>query len=388
MIKKPGNRSFEVRTAPLAPMRPAVAALVGRRASGHGRPMIFSSDNWAGASPKVLDALSAAGRLPPSPAYGDDPLTRRLNATFARLFEREVDVLLVPTGTAANALALAAFSPPWGQLLLHEEGHPAVDECGAPEFFAGTRTATLPGRFGKLDANDLARRLASWPIGVHHGKPSVLSIAQANESGRIYTPAETKALADVAHAHGLALHMDGARLANAVARLGVSLAEVTWKAGVDVLSFGATKGGCLMAEAIVSFVPGKREELEYRRKRAGHLVSKHRLIAAQFEAWLDGDHWLELATHANAMADRLAAGIARSNVARLAWTHEANELFVALPKPVAARLEAAGARFYEWPTSALGPEERPAEGESLHRLVTSFATTEAEVDAFLAALAG
>jgi threonine aldolase len=348
--------------------------------------MIFSSDNWFGASPKVLAALATAGAAAPLPAYGDDEITRRLEARFAEAFEREVDVFLVATGTAANALSVAAFAPPWGQLVIHEEGHLAVDECGAPEFFAGTRTVTLPGRHGKLDARDLGHRLAAWPIGVHHGKPAVLSIAQANESGRIYTPAEVAALADVAHRNGLALHMDGARLANAVARLGCSLAEISWKAGVDVLSFGATKGGCLMAEAIVSFHPEKREELAYRRKRAGQLLSKHRLAAAQFEAWLDDGHWLALAAHANAMADRLAAGIAASNTARLAWDPQANEVFVAMAPATAERLTAAGARFHQWSTAGLAPEDRPAAGDGLYRLVTSFATTETDVDDFLAVL--
>ncbi|WP_333822347.1 threonine aldolase family protein [Pinisolibacter sp.] len=349
--------------------------------------MIFSSDNWFGASPKVLAALAEAGAVGPQPAYGDDEFTRRLEARFAAAFERDVDVFLVATGTAANALSVATFAPPWGQLVIHEEGHLAVDECGAPEFFAGTRTVTLPGRHGKIDARDLGHRLAAWPIGVHHGKPAVLSIAQANESGRIYTPAEVAALADVAHRHGLALHMDGARLANAVARLGCSLAEVTWKAGVDVLSFGATKGGCLMAEAIVSFDSEKREELAFRRKRAGQLISKHRLVAAQFDAWLDDGHWLELAAHANAMTDRLAAGIARSNSARLAWEPQANEVFVAMAPATAEHLTAAGARFHPWSTAGLAPEDRLAEGEALYRLVTSFATTTDDVDAFLAELA-
>ena len=348
--------------------------------------MIFASDNWAGASPKVLAALAAAS-AGPLPAYGDDDITRALTARFAEAFEREVDVFLVATGTAANGLSVAAFAPPWGQLLIHEEGHLAVDECGAPEFFAGTRTVTLPGRLGKLEAADLACRLASWPVGVHHGKPAVLSITQANECGRIYSVAEVAALGEVARDHGLALHMDGARLANAVARLGCSLSEITWKAGVDVLSFGATKGGCLMAEAIVSFRPEKREELAFRRKRAGQLISKHRFVAAQFEAWLDGGHWLDLATHANAMADRLAAGIARSNAARLAWEPQANEVFVALTPATAARLTAAGARFHEWSTAGLAPEDRLGEGERLHRLVTSFATTPEDVDAFLTQLA-
>ena len=349
--------------------------------------MIFASDNWAGASPKVLAALTAAA-AGPAPAYGDDDVTRRLEAAFARAFERDVDVFPVATGTAANALAVAAFSPPWGTLLIHEEGHLAVDECGAPEFFAGTRTHALPGRFGKLDAADLAHRLAAWPIGVHHGRLSVLSITQANECGRVYGLDEIRALADVAHTHGLALHMDGARLANAVARLGCSLADVTWKAGVDVLSFGATKGGCLMAEAIVSFRPDRREELAYRRKRAGQLISKHRFVTAQFEAWLDGGHWLELAAHANAMADRLAAGLRAACGARLAWEPEANEVFVIMSRETAARLTAAGARFYDWSTAGLADDDRPGPGEALWRLVTSFATTPAEVDAFLTALDG
>ena len=348
--------------------------------------MMFASDNWAGASPKVMAALAAAaaGALP---AYGDDEITLRLGARFDALFERPVDAFLVATGTAANALAVAAFSPPWGQLVIHEEGHLAVDECGAPEFFAGTRTVTLPGRHGKLDAAYLGRRLAAWPIGVHHGRPTVLSIAQVNESGQLYTPDEVRALATIAHAHGLVLHMDGARLANAVARLGCSLAEITWKAGVDVLSFGATKGGCLMAEAIVSFHPDKREEIAHRRKRAGQLISKQRFVAAQFEAWLDGGHWLELAAHANAMADRLAAGVAASGAAQLSWTPQANEVFVAMRPETAERLTAAGARFHDWSTTGLAAEDRLGEGEGLYRLVTSFATTAEEVDRFLALLA-
>lgn len=349
--------------------------------------MMFASDNWAGASPKVLDALVAAGRLGPLPAYGDDEITRRLQTRFAELFEREVDVMLVATGTAANALSVAAFSPPWGLLFIHEEGHLAVDECGAPEFFAGTRTHPLPGRLGKLDPTDVAARLADFPTGVHHGRPSVLSITQANEVGQIYALDEIAALAAAAHDNGLALHMDGARFANALVRLGCTPAEMSWKAGVDVLSFGGTKGGCLLAEAIVSFVPGKAEELAYRRKRAGQLISKHRIVAAQFEAWLDGGHWLDLAAYANAMADRLAAGLAQTPGARLAWRPQANEVFAVMPLASAAALEAEGARFYPWSAAALPPEDRLADGEGLYRLVTSFATTAAEVDTFLAALA-
>lgn len=348
--------------------------------------MTFASDNWAGACEPVLAALLAAGRAGAMPAYGGDPLTARLEARMAALFEREVAVFLVPTGTAANALSVAAFTPPWGAVVAHEEGHLAIDECGAPEAFTGARTLRLPAHRGKLDPAALAARLAETPVGLHHGTLSVLSITEANEYGLVYTPAEIAALAAVAKAHGMALHMDGARFANALARLDCTPAEATWKAGVDVLSFGATKGGCLMAEAIVLFDLSKRDTLAFLRKRAGHLVSKHRLIAAQFDAWLADGLWLALAAHANAMADRLAAGIAASRHARLAWPPEANEVFMVASERVAERLRTAGHAFHDWSIAALAPADRPQDGEKLWRLVTSFATTEAEVDRFLADL--
>lgn len=341
--------------------------------------MIFSSDNWAGASEPVLAALLAAGRSGARPAYGDDDATRRLEARISEIFEREVAVLTVATGTAANALSIAALAPPWGAVVAHEEAHLAVDECGAPEFFAGTRTIRLPGARGKLDAADLARRLEEMPRGLHHGELSVLSLTSPNEYGLVYRPAETAALCEVARAHRLAVHLDGARFANAIARLGCTPAEATWKAGVDLMSFGGTKGGCLMAEAIVAFDPARRDTIAYLRKRAGQLVSKHRLITAQFEAWLDGGHWLALATHANAMADALAETIAASPRARLAWAPQANEVFVFMDEATAERLRAAGARFYDWSVAALAPEDRPRDGEKLWRFVTSFATTSEEI---------
>lgn len=349
--------------------------------------MIFSSDNWAGASEPVLAALLAAGRAGPMPAYGDDAITARLEARFAELFEREVAVLPVTTGTAANALSVAALAPPWGAVVAHEEAHLAVDECGAPEFFAGTRTLRLPGARGRFTADDLACRLAEIPRGLHHGELSVLSLTSPNEYGLVYTPAETAALTEVARAHRLAVHLDGARFANALARLGCSPAEATWKAGVDVMSFGGTKGGCLMAEAIVAFDPALRERLVYLRKRAGQLVSKHRLITAQFEAWLDGGHWLTLAAHANAMADALAEAVAASRHARLAWVPQANEVFVFMNEATAERLRAAGAAFYDWSVAALTPEDRPRGDEKLWRFVTSFATTSDEIAALARALA-
>lgn len=348
--------------------------------------MIFSSDNWAGAIPAVLDAVAAIGREGPAAAYGHDSTTARLEARLAELFEHEVAVLLVTTGTAANALSIAALAPPWGAVLAHEEAHLAIDECGASEFFAGTRTLRLPGTRGKLDAEGLAARLAEIPRGLHHGELSVLSLTSPNEYGLVYAPGELAALCDVAKAHRLAVHLDGARFGNAVAHLGCTPAEATWKAGVDVLSFGGTKGGCLMAEAIVAFDPALKEKLAFLRKRSGQLVSKQRLISAQFEAWLADDRWLSAAAHANAMADRLATALATAPRARLAWRPQANEIFAFMSETEAERLRAAGARFYDWSTAALGPEDRPEAGERLWRFVTSFATTEMEVAAFAALL--
>jgi threonine aldolase len=349
--------------------------------------MMFASDNWAGAALPVLEALVAAGLARPEPAYGDDSVTRALERRFSDLFEREVAVVLVPTGTAANSLAVATFTPPWGAIVAHEEGHLMIDECGAPEFYSGARAYRLPAHRGLFTPEGLAAGLDAIPQGLHHGRLSVVSLTLPNEFGLLYTPGELATLAAVAHDRGLAVHLDGARFANAVARLGVAPADVTWRAGVDVLSFGGTKGGCAMAEAIVLFDPARREELLFRRKRAGQLISKHRFVAAQFEAWLDRGLWLDLATHANRMADLLADGIAACPHTRLAWRPGANEVFAFFSPETAARLEAAGARFYDWSTAALAADDLPRDGEKLWRLVTSFATRPEEVAAFLAALA-
>ncbi len=349
--------------------------------------MMFASDNWAGAALPVLEALVAAGLAPAEPAYGDDSLTRALESRFCDLFEREVAVVLVPTGTAANSLAVATFTPPWGAIVAHEEGHLMIDECGAPEFFSGARAYRLPARRGLFEAIELAARLDAIPQGIHHGRLSVLSLTVPNEFGLVPSPAEIGALAGVAHARGLAVHLDGARFANAVARLGVAPADLTWRAGVDVMSFGGTKGGCLMAEAIVLFDPARREDLLYRRKRAGHLISKHRFVAAQFEAWLDRGLWLDLATHANRMADLLAEAIDACPHTRLAWRPGANEVFAFFSTETAMRLEAAGAHFYDWSIAALSGDDLPRDGERLWRLVTGFATRPEEVAAFRAVLA-
>jgi threonine aldolase len=346
--------------------------------------MNFASDNWAGASPRVRDALAAACEGL-APSYGHDEATNMLAARMAELFACEVAVFLVPTGTAANALALSAFCPPYGVVLAHEAAHIVGDECGAPEFFShGGRLVTLPGLGGKLAPHALEgafSRLAGSRS--RFPSPAVLSLTQATECGTLYSLEEIKALTGWARERGLNVHMDGARFANAVAALGCAPAEITWKAGIDVLAFGATKNGAMMAEAVVFFDPARAEDFDWRRKRGGHVVSKARLISTQFLALLADGHWLELARHANAMAARLAAGLGKAGY-RLAWPAQANEVFPILPVAVVERLRRAGAGLYEWPTGSIAATDLPGAEEALVRLVASFTTTPEEVDRFLA----
>jgi threonine aldolase len=346
--------------------------------------MNFASDNAAAIAPEILAAITRANEGP-ALAYGNDACTKRVEQRFADIFEHEVAVFLVPTGTGANALAIAHLAPPWGAVLCHAESHIATDECGAPEFFGGgLKLIGLAGEAGKVSAETLATDLTErqWG-GPHHVSPAVLSLSQATEAGTIYRPDEIRRLAEIAHGRGLAVHMDGARLANALARMNASPAEATWKAGVDVLSFGATKGGALAAEAVLFFDPARGAGMSERRKRGGHLVSKHRFIAAQMEAYLTDDLWLRLARRANAMADRLSDGLARAGLAPV-WPVEGNEVFVILPRQTSERLLAKGASFYPWTTDSLPAGVVPGREAVLVRLVTSFATTADEVDEFVA----
>ena len=346
--------------------------------------MNFASDNTAGVAPEIMAAIARANDGA-TLAYGNDAWTKRIEQSFAELFDHEVAVFLVATGTAANALALAHLAPPWGAVLCHEESHIATDECGAPEFFGGgLKLVGLPGEAGKITPETLSEALTArqWG-GPHHVSPAVLSLSQTTEAGTIYRPGEIGRLAEIAHARRLAVHVDGARLGNALARLNASPAQATWKAGVDALSFGATKGGALAAEALVFFDPARGATMQDRRKRGGHLISKHRFIAAQMEAFLANDLWLRLARHANTMADRLGAGLTANGHPPI-WPVEANEVFVALPHATRTRLEAAGARFYPWVTKSLPQNRTLSNGVSLVRLVSSFATASEDVDRFLA----
>jgi threonine aldolase len=349
--------------------------------------MIFASDNWAGASDKVIAALSAAARHG-GRAYGNDDLTRGLTQRFSELFEREVAVFVVGTGTAANTLGIANYARPGGIVLCHRHAHINVDEAGGSEFFGGTKLVGIEGRDGKYTAEALARLVERYPEGnVHYGQPVVASVSEITELGAAYTPAEITAIATVAKQRGMAVHMDGARFAGAVASLGVTPGELTWRAGVDVLSFGGTKGGCVAAEAVVFFNPADSRDFGFARQRAGHGFSKAWFIAAQFDAWLAHGHWLDLARHANRMGTRLAQAIRTSGTARLAVEPAANEVFAILPRTHDARLKAAGAVFHPWSVETLPPEERPGPDEVFVRLITSFQTTEDEVDSFAAHLA-
>ena len=336
--------------------------------------MNFCSDNASGAAPEILRALEAANDGWAMP-YGDDDLTRRLQARVEEIFETEAAVLPVATGTAANVLCLSVMTPPYGAIYCHRESHINVDECGAPEFYSGgAKLVALPGDHCKLTPATLEAAIVDAGD-VHSVQPAAVSLTNASEAGTVYTPEETRAIAELAKAHGLGLHLDGARFANALVALGCSPAEATWKAGVDALSLGATKNGVMAGELVVLFDPGKAEELGYRRKRGGHLLSKMRFLSAQLEAYLADDLWLRNARHANAMAAALAEGLAELPGVELSHPVEANEIFVILPEPMIEGLFARGFQFYRW-----GPET-----DREVRLVTAFNTDPAHVDAFMSA---
>ena len=341
--------------------------------------MNFASDNAAGAHPDILAAMTRANEGAAA-SYGGDELTRRAEKKFREIFERDVAVFFVATGGAANSLALAQLTPPWGMILCHQESHIQMDECGAPEFFTGgAKLLPLEGFAAKLTPETVKSGLAGFPERPPHGMPAAaLSITQASECGAVYSVDEVKALGRLAREDGLKLHMDGARFANAVAALGCSPADISWKAGVDVLSFGGTKNGCLIAEAVVFFNPDDAKNFIFRRKRAAQLFSKMRFISAQFDAYLTDDLWLRMAAHANAMARKLSKGLAAIPGCKVWYSTEANEVFVSFPEGVAERLRAAGATFYPWVTPG-----DPANG-TMQRLICSWATREEEVAAFLA----
>lgn len=333
--------------------------------------MNFASDNAYGVLPHVWAALQAADQGT-ALAYGNDAATKNLAARFAERFERDVAAFPVFTGTAANALALACLTPPFGAVLCHKDSHIMTSECGAPEFFSGAKLIGIDGADGKLTPQGIVDALEGLDGSVHSVQPRAISISQATEMGTAYTTQEVTAIGALARSKGLKLHMDGARFANAVAHLGVTPAEATWKCGVDVMSFGATKAGALAAEAVVFFDPSLAGEFEYRRKRSGHLASKMRFVSVQLEAMLADDLWLVSGTRANALATYLAGELKQIPGMEIAYPVETNMVFVRMPVEKAARMRAGGAQFHDW-----FPAQK--DGTVVTRIALAFATPDEHV---------
>lgn len=344
-------------------------------------PLNFASDNWAGAHPRIAEALvtHASGF---AAAYGASDLDKAVEQKFRDIFECDLSVYFVSTGTAANVLSIASFNKPGGITFCHQNAHVAEDECGAVEYLTGgSRLSLIPGANGKMDLAALEQAIAKNPAAfIHGGQPIGITLTQVTEAGTVHAVDEIRAVSAIARKNILPLHMDGARFANALVSLGCSPADMTWKSGVDILSFGGTKNGCWCAEAVVIFNKELDGQMPFLRKRAAQLFSKSRFVAAQFDAYFHDDLWLKSARHANDMAAKLASRIERSNQCRLAGPIAANEVFAILPSSLAAKLREHGAVFYDWHAPTDGSVKPD---EVMIRLVTSFATTPEEVDAFI-----
>ncbi len=348
--------------------------------------MFFASDNTSGVPRQILDAITQANEGA-APGYGADPIMEAVRDQLRDVFEApEAEVFLVATGTAANALALATLTPPWGAIYCHPLSHIEVDECGAPEFYTnGAKLTLVPGADGKIAPEALADTLAASGRGVVHSvQPGALSLTNLTECGTRYSSDEIATLSKIARAHGLPVHLDGARFANALVAEGCSPAEMSWRAGVDALSLGGTKNGLMGVEAVILFDPARAWEFQLRRKRAGHLWSKHRFLSAQMHAWLENGLWRALASHANYMAARLESAIA-SETSRV-YPRGGNMLFVRLSRAQHERLQAAGAQYFtsEEPPSGSGARD----ASTVARLVCSWNTTAEEIDAFATVLSG
>lgn len=341
-------------------------------------PLNLASDNVTAPAPEVFEALRQACDGPAMP-YGNDPWTERFRALVRETFETDdVEAFPVATGSAANSLALATLAPPWGVIYCHRKAHIEEDECGAPEFYTGgAKLTVLDGGDGRIAPEALETALAGAGAGVvHHAQPAAVSLTNATEAGSVYGVDQVAALTEIARRHGLPVHMDGARLANALASAGCAPADMTWRAGVDVLSLGATKNGAIGAEAVLFFGKGRADGFEFRRKRGGHLFSKMRFVSAQLVASLEDGRWLTWGGRANAAARRLAEGLRAIDGVRVENPVEANILFARLPAPVHRALQAAGHVYYVMAEDAAGTVSI--------RLVCAHDTTPEAVDGFLA----
>ena len=339
--------------------------------SMHSRSRQLASDTYAGICPEALAALQEAN-IGHTPAYGDDPWTAQATERLRELFETDCAVFFVATGTAANALALAALCQPYQSVFCHPDAHVQTDECGAPEYAArGIKLIPVAGANGKLAPASL-RRAAGQRRDVHSHKPGPLSLSQATEAGTVYRVEELRALCATAHELGLRVHLDGARFANAVASLGVPPRVLSWEAGVDVLSFGGTKNGLAVGDALIFFDRDLARDFEYRRKQAGHLLAKMRFVAAPWAAVLQSGAWLENASRANSLARRLETELRAFKELRFPYPVESNAVFVQMPEAWTGELHARGWFFY----TIAGAQ----------RLMCSWDTEPADIAAFIAAL--
>jgi threonine aldolase len=349
--------------------------------------MYFASDNTGPVHPKVMEALARANEGYAMP-YGNDVVSREVTRRIREVFEAPSAVVhLVATGTAANSLILATMARPWSTIFCAPHAHINEDECNAPEFYSGGAKLTLVGgKNAKICPDMLAAAIAKEETrGVHGPQRGPVSITQATEKGTVYAPSEIRAIAEVARRHGLKVHMDGARFTNALVRLGCTPAEMTWKAGVDAVSFGGTKNGLMGVEAAVIFDPALGWEFELRRKRGAHLFSKHRFLAAQMEAYLADGLWLDMAGAANAACARLARGLRQVPGAAFHYEPEANIIFAEWSRAGHRRLHDAGAAYYLWDgTLDGGPEDEAIAA----RLVTDWSTDEEAIDRFVALARG
>jgi threonine aldolase len=336
----------------------------------------FRSDNTLGCSPEIVEALERASSGALSP-YGNDEITARLRERCRELFETDLEILPVLTGTGGNSLAIATMTPPWGAVFCHEDAHVQRDELGAPEFFTeGAKMIPVAGTAGKIAPDALERAIHDIGDTRRMAIPSCLSLTNATEAGTVYTADETRALCEVARRFGMGVHMDGARFANAFVSAGGSLADFTWKAGVDMLIFGATKNGAMAAELMVVFKPELMEQLRFRWHRSGHRLSKMRFLSAQLDAYLADDVWLRNARNANGMAARIRDGVAGIAGVDVLRPVDANILLLRFSPSILASLRGQGFLFYDW--EIFGP--------GAVRLVTGFSTTQDDVDALLQAL--
>lgn len=343
--------------------------------------MIFASDNWAGAHPLIAQKLVEAAATYTAP-YGESDADRKVEEKLSELFEREVSAFFVATGTAANSLSLASVARTASVIFCHSEAHVIHHEGGAVELMTngGKLVGVGGGTQGKIDPARLQNAMARFPTeDVHVGQKVALTLSQATEAGTIYTLDEIKTLSAVAKSSGMKVHMDGARFSNAVAALGCTPAEMTWKSGIDILSLGGTKNGCWCAEAIVCFNREDAAAIPHLRKRGANLFSKSNFVAQQFDRWLEGDLWLDLARHANGLAEKLADAVRHSQDARLAWQTGGNQLFIVMTDEKAEALRAAGAKFYDWDTPS-SMESVIGKGERIRRFITSFATRQEDID--------